>query len=68
MAAQCGKMEVCNTLLKMRADANATDVVSFKVFVLRHVEIPTNVKPTHGVPDNIKEACLMSIARLAKER
>lgn len=27
MAAQCGKMEVCNTLLKMRADANATDVV-----------------------------------------
>lgn len=27
MAAQCGKMEVCNTLMKMRADANATDVV-----------------------------------------
>ena len=28
MAAQKGQMEVCSTLLKMKADANATDVVS----------------------------------------
>ena len=34
MAAQCGKMEVCNTLLKMRADANATDVVCTTDFFL----------------------------------
>lgn len=27
MAAQSGQMEVCSTLLNMKADANATDVV-----------------------------------------
>jgi hypothetical protein len=30
MAAQKGKIEVCNMLLKMKGDANATDVVSGK--------------------------------------
>ena len=29
MAAQSGQMEVCSTLLNMKADANATDVVCF---------------------------------------
>ena len=35
MAAQNGQMEVCSTLLKMKADASATDVVS-KVLHLNH--------------------------------
>ena len=28
MAAQNGQIEICSTLLKMKADGNATDVVS----------------------------------------
>ena len=36
MGAQTGQIEVCNTLLKMKADANATDVVSQNTFFLRY--------------------------------
>ena len=39
MAAQNGQMEVCNTLLKMKADANATDVVRPEVQFTHKVQI-----------------------------
>lgn len=33
MAAETGQMEVCNTLLKMNADANATDEVNREIVI-----------------------------------
>ena len=36
MAAQNGKIEVCASLLKMKGDANATDVVSMQVRIQGH--------------------------------
>lgn len=34
LAAEAGQMEVCSTLLKMGADANATDEVSFYCYII----------------------------------
>jgi hypothetical protein len=37
MAAQYGRLEVCNTLLKFNADANAVDEVIVYTFELNYV-------------------------------
>ena len=44
MAAQNGKLEVCETLLKMKADSNATDIVSLIIIGLQFIKQVTFAK------------------------